>query len=179
MASASALLWGEQTEIRIGMSSYPRHRALPDPTLPQGVGQEMPGVPGQRAGGLQGLGRPQPVAWGWGHSWPADRGPQHRGVGAVFCARQGPGSFPGLVGIGLLYKGEQCCGCSFAAEPRTWQGRGASELDNNCSHLLAHLHRGWEQRVPDPVPPPPRSFGRDWETWPPGEDGVGILTAQG
>lgn len=156
----------------------------PSPSGPRSVprvqGRGCSGARSERAGGLQDSGWARPAARGWGHPRPAHSGAEHRGVGAVFRASHGPGSVPGLVGIGLLYKGEQCCGCSFAAEPRSWQGRGASKLDNNCSHLLAHLRRGWEQRVPDPARRRRRAcYGRDGEIWPPGEAGVRILAAQG
>lgn len=171
---------GGETAVRTGpCPPHPQHQAPRDPAPSPGCGARD--ARGQRAsglGGLQGWGWARPAAGGWGRARPAHSGARHCGVGAVFHARQGPGSVPRLVGIGLLYKGKQCCGCSFAAEPRSWQDLGASKLDNNCSHLLAHLRRGWEQRVPAPACRR-ACYGKDGEIWLRGEAGIGIPATRG
>lgn len=129
---------------------------------------------GHGAGGSRGSGRAQPAARGWGHARP-----DPVGWGLRFVQGMALAASPGSWGSGLLHKTEQCCGCSFAAEPRSWQGRGASKLDHNCSHLLASPAPRREQRVPGAARRGRAGDGWDRGIWHPGEDGAGSRCSRG
>lgn len=151
------------------------------PWGPLSIPRGCSGALGERAGGARRArgGHSRRLGAGDAHGrqiW----GPARRGGGSISCEAR-PWQRPRARGDrGCYIKTNNAAVVPSLPSPKVGRARGASKLDNNCSHLLAHLRRGWEQRVPDPACRRRRAcYGRDGEIRPPGEAGVGIPVAQG